>query len=441
MFENVTWIQGFATACFALAIVHTFAAKSIHEMSHRYELDSVGDGFFRLLGEVEIVFGFWAGLFILFHTWMEGAESAITFVESLNFTEPMLIFVVMTICATRPILQLAEAGIQTFARIVPLPGMMPLYVSGLILGPLLGSLITEPAAMTVTALLFRNWFFKQNYSVRFKYWLLGSLFVNISIGGTLTHFAAPPVLMVANTWGWDTPFMFSVFGWKAACAVVLNTFLGVGLFWKELRRESWKLFVPQKTVAKVKAGKKVPILNPKDIPEWSLRVTHALFLAAVVFTSHYASVFMGIFLFFLGFTTITKKYQDDVSLKDGLLVAFFLGGLVVLGKPQAWWLDPLLREMSANLLFWGTTSLTAFTDNAAITYLGAQVSGLSDAMKYSLVAGAVTGGGLTVIANAPNPAGYSLLKESFGKDGISALGLVAGALIPTLIAALFFLLL
>ncbi len=47
--------------------------------------------------------------------------------------------------------------------------------------------------------------------------------------------------------------------------------------------------------------------------------------------------------------------------------------------------------------------LTAITDNAALTYPGSLIDSMSVEAKYMLVAGAVTGGGLTVIANAPNP--------------------------------------
>jgi len=120
------------------------------------------------------------------------------------------------------------------------------------------------------------------------------------------------------------------------------------------------------------------------------------------------------------------------------LVAFFLAGLVVLGGMQQWWLQPLLSSMSADAVFWGATALTAITDNAALTYLGSLVDGLSDEFKYALVAGAVTGGGLTVIANAPNPAGMSILRKYFADESVSAGGLFAAALLPTLVAAAAF---
>jgi Na+/H+ antiporter NhaD/arsenite permease-like protein len=91
-------------------------------------------------------------------------------------------------------------------------------------------------------------------------------------------------------------------------------------------------------------------------------------------------------------------------------------------------------------MYFGATALTAITDNAALTYLGSLVEGISDQLKYALVAGAVTGGGLTVIANAPNPAGAGILQSSkaFEGTGISPVGLLLGAIPPTLIAIAFF---
>ena len=113
----------------------------------------------------------------------------------------------------------------------------------------------------------------------------------------------------------------------------------------------------------------------------------------------------------------------------------------MLGGLQSWWLQPLVASMSPLTLFFGALGLTAITDNAALTYLGSQINGMSDAAKYMLMAGAVAGGGLTVIANAPNPAGVALLKKGFSNESISIGGLLLGALLPTAIASLAFLLL
>ena len=122
-------------------------------------------------------------------------------------------------------------------------------------------------------------------------------------------------------------------------------------------------------------------------------------------------------------------------------MAFFLAGLVVLGGLQQWWLQPLVSGLEPLALFFGAMGLTAITDNAALTYLGSLISGLSDEARYLLVAGAVAGGGLTVIANAPNPAGVALLREGFEDGTVGVLPLLLGALAPTAVAAAALLLL
>ena len=175
------------------------------------------------------------------------------------------------------------------------------------------------------------------------------------------------------------------------------------------------------------------------IPIW-LTVAHLIFLALVVAFAHSPNVFFGVFVIFLGLTMATQEHQDELKLREGLLVGFFLAGLVTLGSLQEYWLKPLLQSLDSNALFYGATGLTAITDNAALTYLGSLVAGLSDELKYAIVAGAVAGGGLTMIANAPNPAGVGMLQDAkaFGGEGISPSGLFLGALVPTAVAIFFF---
>jgi hypothetical protein len=167
---------------------------------------------------------------------------------------------------------------------------------------------------------------------------------------------------------------------------------------------------------------------------------HLAFLAGVVKLAHHPELFLGLFMLFLGFTQAYRRYQDPLILKEGLLVGFFLAGLVVLGGMQRWWLQPMVSNLEPIALFFGALGLTAVTDNAALTYLGSLIAGLSGHAKYMLVAGAVAGGGLTVIANAPNPAGAALLRRGFADESIGAAGLLLGALAPTCVAALLFLL-
>ncbi len=411
-----------ATVLFVCAVIHTFCTKKILNLAHRYPEGSMQENLLHFLGEVEVVFGIWASILIATWSFQAGTQNAALYLESINYTEAVFVFVIMCMSATRPILYMADKAISALARLIPVPGPLGLYMSSLIAGPLLGSLITEPAAMTVTALLLRDQFFTDKTSTKFKYATMGLLFVNISIGGTLTHFAAPPVLMVAGPWQWDTPFMLQNFGWRSTLAVIIGTLATTLSFRKDIM------------ITGTRTGSMVP-----KVPFWVVMV-HLWFLGLTVFTAHYMAFFVPLFLLFLGWCSVAREYQDELRLKESLLVGFFLGGLVTLGKLQDWWLQPLLSGLGETPLFWGALVLTAVTDNAALTFLGTLVPDLSDAAKYALVAGAVGGGGLTVIANAPNPAGYGLLRDSFGPDGVSPLYLLLAALPYTLLAALAFLL-
>jgi hypothetical protein len=181
-----------------------------------------------------------------------------------------------------------------------------------------------------------------------------------------------------------------------------------------------------------------PVIEETPIP-LLVRIIHLLLLAGIVYFARHPAIFIPLLLFFLGVATAYPKFQNKLlMLRESMLVAFFLGGLVVLGGMQTWCLQEVLSGMSPNLLFWGATALTAITDNAALTYLGSLVEGTDAAFRYSLVAGAVTGGGLTVIANAPNPAGVALLKSCFEDASVNPLKLFLAALGPTLVAALIF---
>ena len=410
---NPSTVQIVAACIFALALLHTFSTKFFHDLARKNPRHG---GVWHLLGEVEVVFGFWAMVMVLVMLALTGPQQALEYVESRNFTEPMFVFVIMVVAATRPILDMATAGVHALARLIPLPRTMAMYFVLLSFVPLLGSFITEPAAMTLAALLLRDTIFKQPVSSMLKYATLGVLFVNISIGGVLTPFAAPPVLMVAAKWNWDITYMLTHFGWRAAIAVFVNA-LAITLI---LQRELVRLKPDTET-----STARVPLI---------VMLVHILFLAGVVITAHHPVVFMGLLLFFLGFTTAYTRHQSPLILREALLVAFFLAGLVVLGGLQQWWLQPLLMSLSADSVFFVATGLTAITDNAALTYLGSLVDGLSEEFKLALVAGAVTGGGLTLIANAPNPAGAAILKEHFPNGAIHFFWLLVAAIPPTLVA-------
>jgi hypothetical protein len=224
--------------------------------------------------------------------------------------------------------------------------------------------------------------------------------------------------MVAATWNWDSVFMMAQFGWKSAIAVLINATLATAFLARHLKNAPDPMDLMGRSAA-------IPL---------SVTVIHMAFLASVVVLAHHPVAFLGLFLLFMGYTQAYERHQSPLILKEALLVAFFLAGLVVLGGMQQWWLQPIVGGMSPQAMFFGAVGLTAITDNAALTYLGSLIEGITDEAKYALVAGAVAGGGLTVIANAPNPAGVALLKSGFADETVSAGGLLLGAVVPTLVA-------
>ncbi|MGE0816958.1 MAG: putative Na+/H+ antiporter [Vicinamibacterales bacterium] len=440
--------NGVATAIFALALVHTFSAASIvdaaHRLQHRHDdraraagrplRPSVRAELLHLFGEVEVVFGLWAAVLLLVLTLGRGWHAAVHYVnDSVVYTEPLFVVVIMTLAATRPVIVAAESALR---RVAALGGgtVAASWVAILTAGPLLGSFITEPAAMTICAMLLGRQFYALGPTIRLKYATLGLLFVNVSIGGTLTHFAAPPVLMVAREWAWDTPFMLTHLGWRALIAIAISTGVYFLLFGRELRALSARAgIVAVERPDEEEDGRHGALL---PVPAW-ITFVHAGFMAWTVFTAHYPALFLGGFLFFLGFARATTPYQSELSLRAPLLVGFFLAALVLHGGLQGWWIAPTLASLSQTPLFVGSAILTAFNDNALITYLSTLVPDLSETMRIAVVEGAVTGGGLTVIANAPNPAGQALLARFFG-GAVHPLGLLAAALVPTLVSALIF---
>jgi hypothetical protein len=435
-----------ATGVFLLAIVHTFmSARFIalaHRVQHRHDerahaagrqpTPSVAAEVLHFLGEVEVVFGLWAAVLLAAITFGKGWAAAKHYLnDTVNYTEPMFVVVIMALAASRPIVMLAERSLRLLANIggARAPAW---WLTILTVGPLLGSFITEPAAMTICALLLTRQFYDLSPTTTLKYATLGLLFVNVSIGGTLTHFAAPPVLMVARPWGWDTSYMLGEFGWRATVSILLSTGVYFLIFRKELLELSRRPAMLDVDQPDEDAGP-WGLLPP---PVW-VTLVHVAFVAWTVLTSHYPALFVGGFLFYLGFARATAVYQSRIDLRAPLLVGFFLGGLVIHGGLQGWWIAPVLSSLSEVPLFASAVLLTAFNDNALITYLATLVPSFDESLKIAVVQGAVIGGGLTVIANAPNPAGQALLSRFFG-GAVAPLGLLAGAILPTLIAVIVF---
>jgi hypothetical protein len=433
------------TLVFFAAVAHAFLCPSIARAAHVAEKKGgIKGAALHLLGEVEVVFGLWAMvLFGLMVCWPgKGWAFATRYVETgeyvataadapSKFVEPLFVFVIMVMAASKPVMALA-AGL--LGRVGRLFGGTPIahWFVVLTLAPLLGSLITEPAAMTIGAMLLSAQFYSLKPSEPLRYATLALLFVNVSVGGALTHFAAPPIVMVAAKWGWGLKEVFAHFGIAALVSILLSNFAYLCWFRREL--------------ASLKGASEVRSAEP-PMPAWVV----AFHLASMVWTvlmltEHRPVLMLGGFLVFLAFTTATSRWQPAPGLRGPALVGFFLAGLVVLGGVQGWWISPVLSRMGEGALLATATFLTAFNDNAAVTYLASQVPAFSaagpvaEALRHAVVAGALAGGGLTVIANAPNPAGQSILAPWF-PEGVSAWRLFLWALAPTALALSCFILL
>ena len=224
--------------------------------------------------------------------------------------------------------------------------------------------------------------------------------------------------------------MLTHIGWRSAVAIVVSNLVYFVVFRKEFKR------LAAATPADPESNDDDALAASGPIPGW-ITLVHCVFIAWAVLIAHYPALVIGAFLIFLGFTRATAPYQGRLDLKAPLLVGFFLAGLVIHGGLQGWWIQPFLGSLSEESMFFGSVLLTAFDDNALVTYLATLVPNLSDGLKIAVVEGAVAGGGLTVIANAPNPAGQALLSRYFG-GAIYPIGLFLGALLPTLVTVIMF---
>lgn len=446
-----------ASLIFLLAILHTFMSPIFQKWAHKLEKNhkqkllkekfailhpgqrvpvSFASTLLHFLGEVEVVFGLWIVPFCFVCVHYYSMDDFLRYIDhDTSFTEPLFVAVIMLVASSRPIYRLAENTLKLGAALGK-GSPAAWWLSVLCIAPLLGSFITEPAAMTLSAILLGKKFYQLKPSATLCYATIALLFVNVSVGGTLTHFAAPPIVMVAGKWDWDMTHMITHFGWKAVVGIVLANVIYFVLFAKEFRR----LAEVQRINATAEGGVPTVWEDREDrIPVWVYGVS-IFFLAWTVVFSHHPAIFIGGFLFFMGFTVATPQYQNEFSFKVPMMVAFFLAGLLILGGVQGWWMQPVLQalaDLGAEATMAVASMLTAFNDNASVTFLSSTVPNLPENIRYAIVAGAVTGGGLTVIANAPNPAGLAILGKYF-KSGIGAGPLFLWALLPTVIMFLMF---
>ncbi|MDR2668079.1 MAG: putative Na+/H+ antiporter [Puniceicoccales bacterium] len=431
-------LNGLVTLFFIAAIGHIFLGGMLTARSHRlremYVCTDPGRTLRRrlldfrarlwhILGEIELPFAMWAVPSLASIAIFYGPSSLAKYVEKISFAEPIFIVAIMAVASTRPILQIAETVLSLIARFFG-GTATSWWFAILLAAPPLGSLITEPAAMTIAAILLAKKFYPLGPSERLSYGTLGLLFANISVGGALTHFAAPPILMVAGRWQWTTAYVFMNIGIRAICGIIFATATYGIIFRREL--------------AKLKCAATADVVG-RRCPPWVI-ICHIAFMIWIVCSLHSPTNVIGGFAVFLVFSRCTSRHQSKLRLRESTFVGIFLAGLAIHGGMQGWWMEPLLMGLKPLALFAMAASLSSFNDNAAVTYLTSMVPSFHGncALQNAVVSGAVCSGGLTVIANAPNPAGQALLKNYFS-SGVSPFKLFLSAALPTAIMAFCFL--
>lgn len=417
------------------AILHTLFIHRVHDLARALEMQaphprgkryirSVGIQVLYFLAEVEIVFAFWViPLFVVMASYF-GTGVALEYINTRDYTETLFVVIILSVASSRPIIHIAQVIIQFFA--LRFGGTLcAWWFTLLTVCPLLGSLITEPGAMAIGAYLLSRQFYHYKPSNRLAYATLALLFTNVSVGGVLTNFASPAVLILSHAWNWTNWEVFITFGWKAVIGILLaNT-----AYWFIFRKEFVELNKRQHSTSE-------HFIAPKEesiaVPFWVTAV-HLIFMAFIVMTSEYPAIFVAGYLFFIGFHQSTKQHQDSLRLARPLLVGLFLAGLVIHGGLQGWWVVKALSDLSPIQVLGMSMGLTAFNDNTAIAYLATLIPEWGSVFKYALFSGVISGGGLTVIANAPNPAGFVILSEHFHLRRISSGSLLLAAIIPALI--------
>lgn len=417
-----------ALILFALAIFHTLSVYKVHAWAHSIEMRqkkerrSLFVHLLYFLSEVEVIFAFWAIPLFCVMIYFYGFTDALEYINTRDYTEPLFVVVILCMASTRPIVKLAEGAIKWAAK--ALGGTLSAWWFTLLtVGPLLGSLITEAGAMTLCALLLARQFYQYHPSPKLAYATLALLFVNVSVGGVLTDFASPAVLVLAHCWKWTTLDMLTDFGWKAALGIVLSNLV----YWFYFREELRGLNLRRRAHNVLLRMQK----QESPVPGW-VTLVHMAFMAWIVLVAHYPAIFIASFLFFVGFHQATRHHQAPIQLARPMLVGLFLAGLVIHGGLQGWWVVDLLQGLSPLAVLGVAIALTGFNDNTAISYLSTLVPNWGEIYEYAIFTGVIAGGGLTVIANAPNPAGYAILKRFF-EAGIRPVKLFLAALIPTAI--------
>ena len=220
----------------------------------------------------------------------------------------------------------------------------------------------------------------------------------------LTHFAAPPVLMLARAWGWDLSYVLATSA-GARCWLFR---LDAGVFPGFRRQLGTSRIAPRRRTRtsrrtrvrlppgcyRCRRGSR-PSMSRSWPGPWSPPRNRALRRGFLI--SLFRESDGGL-----------REPDGPEGSADGRI---FLGGLVIDGGLQAWWIGPVLSRLSEATVPGGEGAHRSTTRPDHLPRVAR-----AESARYAepaVVAGAVTGGGLTVIANVPNPAGQALLARFY----------------------------
>lgn len=423
----------FSALFFFLAIVHALSTRYLAELADKLERKKstkIDLGVFprsfrielvRFLSETEVVFGLWVIPQLIAMTYFYNWNHVLEFLDGLHFVEPLYVATVLIVILSRPIEEIIEQTFGALSRIDKGSCRIWWWLA-LTLGPLLGSVLKETSAMLISCAILADRFFTAKPSTRFKYVTFALLLVNVSLGGALTNFGSSSILMVRDTWGWTSSFVFNSFGIPVLLSIFTLNFIVYLFFRKELQ----KLELP---ISEYESG------TPCQL--W-VKLAYVAILAWIIFHGNYPVVFIGTLVLFVGLHQAIFGKKEELKLRPGIMIGFFLAGLIIHGTLQEWWVSPLFRHCSEQGLFPLSVVLSAFNQNALVTYMALHVQAFNDLDKYYIVAGSLLGGGLTLFGNSPNFAAFSILRPFFPR-GISLFKVFAIALCFVLIVSGFFL--
>lgn len=377
---------------------------------------------YRLLSSVDVIFIFWSVPLFLWFLYSEGYAEAIDYFNHRNYLFALFIMIMLILLESRPIVYLSECIFLTIAKIGKQSPKCWWWT--LMLGaPFSAILLKETGAMIIAATLLVRYFYKFAPSLRFSYATMGLLFSNISVGGLITDISSRALLLVSPALKGEQEFVIRHFSWKAVIAIFLSTTTYYLMFRKEF--DHFPKVVKNASIA------------DERVPIW-LICLHVLFVAAIMSVRSVPLLMIGILILYLGLHQFTIFYQNSIRVTKVCCVGLFYAGLLILGGLQEWWMLVIMHRMSDFGYMFTSYILSMFLDNVLVNYLVHNLSVATDCFLYLVIAGCMSAGGVTILANAPNIVGYLIIKPFFPTSPVSLGRLFVFALGPSLIALMTF---